>query len=177
MLARNLERLLTPNDRSSSFDFSNSARCSSLSTEKHSCLVSTGPSGGSLRGMMLPSMRKSGGVPVVMCMSLAPFSIIVLRSWCSVTLNSADCVMQCLLVRHGDAHDLFGSRHPVDDFLDAARTKGAHPVFDGPHLELRRRRPLQHHLLEVVAEAHHLVKSDAPLVAAAVARAAARTLL
>ena len=60
--------------------FSKYARCSSESTEKQSCLVSIGPSGGRRRGMMLPSMRRRGGVPVVMWRSLAPFSIIVRRS-------------------------------------------------------------------------------------------------
>ena len=88
MLARKRESPFTPNDRSSSLCFSKCARCSSVSTVKQSAFVSTGPSAGSFSGTMLPSMRSSGGVPVVMCMSLAPFSIIVLRSWCRLTFRS-----------------------------------------------------------------------------------------
>jgi hypothetical protein len=38
-------------------------------------LVSIGDSGESFSGTIAPSMRSSGGEPVVMCMSLAPFSI------------------------------------------------------------------------------------------------------
>src|SRR6187551_811228 len=46
-----------------------------------------GESGGSLSGTIAPSMRKSGGEPVVMCMSLAPFSIMARSNWCRLTLR------------------------------------------------------------------------------------------
>src|SRR5579883_3409981 len=173
--ARKRDSPLTPKERSSSLCFSKCARCSSVSTEKQSCFVSTGPSGGSFSGTMLPSMRSSGGVPVVTCMSLAPFSIIVLRSWCRLTRISLGCVMG--LVRHADPHDLLGGGHAVDDLADAADAQGAHAVLDGAELELRGRRALQDHLLEVVGEAHHLVERDPALVSAAVARAAPGPLL
>src|SRR5262252_4804106 len=44
---------------------------------------------GSLRGMTDPSTRKSGAEPVVMCISLAPLSIIALRSCCRVTRSAS----------------------------------------------------------------------------------------
>src|ERR1700677_2385559 len=170
MFARNRDSPFTPNDRSSSLCFSNCERCSSVSTEKHSCLVSTGPSGDSLSGTIDPSIRKSGGEPVVMCMSLAPFSIIVLRSWWRLTFTSPlGCVMFVLClpsVRDGDAHDLFGGRDAVDDLPDAAGAQRDHPILDGAQLQLGRRRALEHHLLQRVVEAHDLVEGHAPLVAA-----------
>src|SRR6478609_8138798 len=46
-----------------------------------------GESGGSFSGTTAPSMRSSGGDPVVMCMSLAPFSIIARSNWCRLTLR------------------------------------------------------------------------------------------
>src|SRR3984957_4174166 len=180
MFARKRDSPFTPNDRSSSLCFSKCARCSSVSTEKHSCLVSTGPSGESLSGTIDPSIRSSGGEPVVMCMSLAPFSIIVFRSWWRLTFTSAGCVMGLLsprcLVGHRDAHALFGRGHAVDDLPDAAGAQGAHPVLDGPQLQLGGRRALKDHLLQAVGEAHDLVERDAAFIAAAVAGAAAGAL-
>src|SRR6187399_3262035 len=46
-----------------------------------------GESGGSFSGTTAPSMRSSGGDPVVMCMSLAPFSIMARSNWCRLTLR------------------------------------------------------------------------------------------
>src|SRR5579883_1663964 len=129
MFARKRDSPFTPNDRSSSFVFSKCAFCSSVSTEKQICFVSTGPRGGSLSGTTLPSTRRSGGVPVVMCMSLAPFSIIALRSWWRLTFRSAGCVIRVPSVRHRDAHDLFGRRDPVEDLQDAAHAQRGHPVL------------------------------------------------
>src|SRR5205823_4777256 len=58
----------------------------------------------------------------------------------------------------------------------ARHSKRLHPLFDRGELQLRRRRALEHHLLQVVVEAHDLVERDAPFVSRAVARAAAEAL-
>src|SRR5450631_568614 len=71
-----------------------------------------GPSGGSFKGTIDPSMRKSGGVPVVMCMSLAPFSIMALSNWWRFTFTSAGWVM----IHHD-------SRVRVDDWRLSMRAR------------------------------------------------------
>src|SRR5208282_1941997 len=103
------------------------------------------------------------------------FSIIALRSWCRLTLTSLGWVISPLAspIRHRDAHDFFRRRDAVEHLEDAARAEREHAVPDRRRLELRRRRPLEDHLLEAVVEAHDLVERDAPLVPAAVARPAA----
>src|SRR5580658_5179422 len=80
-------------------------------------------------------------------------------------------------VGHRDAHDLFGRRHSVDDLSYSAGSESAHPVLDRGNLEVRRRRAGENLFLEIVGEAHDLVKGDATLVPAAVARTAAGSLL
>src|SRR6478735_989039 len=46
-----------------------------------------GESGGSFSGTTAPSMRSSGGDPVVMCMSLAPPTTEARSNWCRLTLR------------------------------------------------------------------------------------------
>src|SRR5437868_3802445 len=99
-----------------------------------------------------------------MCMSLAPFSIIALRSWWRLTLRSAPCVMSgapearprawtagnAKSVRHGHAADFFRRRDPCEHLDDAAHPKRAHPPLDRRGLELRGRCALEHQVLEQV---------------------------
>src|SRR5690606_22379036 len=110
-------------------------------------------------------MRKSGGEPVVMCMSLAPFSIMARSSWCRLTLTPSGGLVAsielsdpwcfsktvrfrraCRSVRHGDARDFLGRGDAVEDLLDAAHAQGGHTVLDGGGLELGGGRTLQHEL-------------------------------
>src|SRR5207244_2358411 len=66
--------------------------------------------------------------------------------------------------------------HAVENFGDAARTQREHAVPDCGELEIGRRRSTEHHLFEVVVEAHDLVERYAALVARVVADAAALSL-
>jgi len=76
-----------------------------------------------LSGTIAPSMRKSGGEPVVMCMSLAPFSIMARKSWCQIDLKA----------RFGTVHWLFrlpdpaGKRRPPNQGA-RARQRGRYPA-------------------------------------------------
>src|SRR5258708_7824956 len=124
--------------------------------------------------MISPSMRKNGGAPAVMCLSLAPFSTIALGSWWRLILTSAPCVIW--LVPHRDAEDFLCRRHAVEHLENAAHAQRQHACFDRRGLELGRRRALEDHLLQVVGEAHDLVERDASLVARAVAGAAPEAL-
>src|SRR5438132_3495330 len=98
--------------------------------------------------MTSPSMRRSGGAPAVMCMSLAPFSTIALRSWWRLTRFSAgwvivirDCTARLVAqsrnfesrqthtcaaagsVRHRHAEDLFGRGHAIEHLEDAGHAE------------------------------------------------------
>ncbi len=98
-------------------------------------MVSTGESGGSLSGTIAPSMRKSGGEPVVMCMSLAPFSIMARSSWWRLTLTPSSPIAICYSlthgcssgsVGHGDAEDLFRRGHAFEHLPDARHAQRDH---------------------------------------------------
>src|SRR5687767_10885940 len=116
--------------------------------------------------MTSPSIRRSGGAPAVMCMSLAPFSTIALRSWWRFTRRSAPCVICSLLpsVRHRHAEDFLRRRDALEHLHDARHAKGHHALLDRGLLELCGRRSLEDHLLEAVGEAHDLVERNASLV-------------
>src|SRR6476620_7845132 len=137
MLPRKRERFFTPNERSSSLSFSNAIFCSSVMIEYARCFVSTGVSGGSLSGMTSPSMRRSGGAPAVMCLSLAPFSTIALRSWWRLTLFSPGWVIVSTLssISHRNAEDLVGRGDAVEHLEDAGHSEAHHALLDRGELE------------------------------------------
>src|SRR5688572_4482144 len=108
-------------------------------------------SGGSLSGTTVPSMRRSGGVPLVMCMSLAPFSTIARRSCWSVYRRPSCCPTISVVMRsipHRHAADLLGRGDAREHLLDPAHPEGQHPALDGRGLELGRGRALEDHLLQ-----------------------------
>src|SRR6185369_6153033 len=134
-------------------------------------------SGGSLSGTIAPSMRKSGGDPVVMCMSLAPFSIMARKSWCRLTFRPSSGFIACSpSVRHRHAQDLFRSRDAFQHLLDSAGAQGRHTELDRRRFQLGARRALQHALFQIIPEAHDFVQRDAALVAGVVAGGAADAL-
>src|SRR5262245_16241249 len=102
-----------------------------------------GPSAGSDSGSTDPSTRSSGGAPVVMCMSLAPLSIMTFRSCCRFTRGASapwsitprygayPLKLESGSVAHRNAEDFFGAGHAVEDFADAACAQGQHPLLDG----------------------------------------------
>src|SRR3954453_1020993 len=134
-----------------------------------------GESGGSLSGTTAPSMRSSGGDPVVMCMSLAPFSIMARSNWCRLTLRpSSGFIFGCRpSIGHRHAQNLFRGGDAFEHLLDAARTQGCHAELDRCCLQLGARSTLQDSLFEIVREAHDLVQSDSAFVAGVVAGGAA----
>src|SRR5690349_10994876 len=101
-------------------------------------------------------MRRSGGAPVVMCMSLAPFSIMARSSWWRLTCSACSLIGPSASIGHRHAHDLFRRRDAVDDLANAAHAQRAHAVLDRTDLELGGGGALEHHLLQGVREAHDL---------------------
>src|SRR5579864_2961788 len=74
------------------------------------------------------------------------------------------------------ARYLFYRREPVLDFTEAALAQGEHPLLNGLAPQLQAGCPDEHQLAQLVGDVHHLVETDATLVAGVVALVAALAL-
>src|SRR5262245_42726584 len=84
--------------------------------------------------------------------SLAPFSIIAFRNWCMFAMRR-----WLLVIRGRDPEDLAERGDPLAELPEGALPQGLHAEADRLALELQRRGAVQHELLQLLLELHHLV--------------------
>src|SRR5262245_2097062 len=116
-------------------------------------------------------MRICGGVFVAMCRSDPSRSTIALSSSGKVAIRLSPVPVSPSLHRFAD--DFFDRRQAVLHLPEAACAERDHPLVDGLASQLEAGGADQDQLAELLADLHHLVEADAPLVAGAVARVAA----
>src|SRR5436190_2011263 len=98
-----------------------------------------------------------------------PFSTMAFRSWCRFGISPHR-------IRRGVSDHFFDAGHADLELADGRHAQGLHAQADGFRLQFRGGSAVDDELFQAVPEGHDLVESDAALVAAVVAGAAAARL-
>src|SRR3989338_1270275 len=176
-LQRNRASPWMPNERSSSFSSSYFCFCASLSTLYDRRCVSWGPrTSYCVSCVRRPLIRSCGCVPLVMCRSDAP------RSTMSCSRSAMLAAMRSprrerTRSGQGDPEDLFDRRRSVDDLQEPRLPQRPHALRLRDRPQLRRLRPLEDRLADLVGDRHDLVDRDPPLHPGEVAGRAALALV